>query len=176
VSYLRIQDPKEQVDDDDFGGEDDSFDESEIIRNGAIADVRREWSIKNDNEEEISRNIPREWSKALTAHGLIEMNKQGDTVLSKKFAKSLAKRLSEVREKLSREYGKKELKENINNIVDDVIDFYNMLSVPLDRDSLMVMIQLSSRGSANITNRDVLDKLKGWFLYEDKNADNSEEG
>lgn len=176
VSYLRIQDPKEQADDDDFSGEDDSFDESEIIRNGAIADVRREWSIKNDNEEEISRNIPREWSKALTAHGLIEMNKQGDTVLSKKFAKSLSKRLSEVREKLSREYGKKELKENINDIVDDVIDFYNMLSVPLDRDSLMVMIQLSSRGSTNITNRDVLNKLKGWFLYEDKNAEDSEEG
>jgi len=41
------------------------------------------------------------------------MDKQGNTVLSKKFAKQLGKRLSEIREKLSKEYGKKELKENM---------------------------------------------------------------
>jgi hypothetical protein len=42
-----------------------------------------------------------------------------------------------------------------------------MLSVPLDRDSLMVMIQLSSRKDDNISNRYIFNKLKSWFLYED---------
>jgi hypothetical protein len=89
--------------------EDSSFDDSEIVRNGAIADIEREWSIKNDNEEEISRNLPREWSKALTAHGLLDMDKEGNNVVSKPFAKALSKKLKDLREVFGKTYSKKEL-------------------------------------------------------------------
>jgi hypothetical protein len=38
------------------------------------------------------------------------MNKRGETVLSKKFAKTLGNRLETIRQKLSKQYGTKELK------------------------------------------------------------------
>lgn len=161
VSYLRISDPLEN-----FGYSDpmdDSFDDSEIIRNGAVADVERVWDMKNDNEEEISRNLPREWSKALTAHGLLDINKEGNNVISKNFAKSLKKDLAELRKTFDNSYTKQELNENIDDIIEKVIDFYNRLSIPLDRDSLMVMMQMSSKRSAKITNQKIFNILKEWF-------------
>jgi hypothetical protein len=93
VSYLKISDPLETYKGYSDDLEDSSFDDSEIVRNGAIADVEREWSIKNDNEEEVARNIPREWSKALTARGLLDIDKSGNTVISKKFANAIKKEL-----------------------------------------------------------------------------------
>ena len=169
VSYLRISNPLEN----DYQGdelEDSSFDDSEIVRNGAIADVEREWSIKNDNEEEISRNLPREWSKALTAHGLLDMDKEGNNVVSKPFAKALGKKLKDLRETFGKTYSKKDLGAQIDEMMDKVIEFYNDLAIPLDKDSLFVMLQMSTK-KEKLTNTRMFNIMKEWFITEKKSKD-----
>lgn len=164
VSYLEISDPLETYKGYSDDLEDSSFDDSEIIRNGAIADVEREWSIKNDNEEEIARNIPREWSKALTARGLLDIDKSGNSVISKKFANVLKKDLQDIRKLFDKSYTNNELKNSINDIMEKVISFYNNMAIPLDKDSLLVMIQLSSSRGDNITNKRMFNVMKEWFI------------
>ena len=172
VSYLKISDPLETYKGYSDDLEDSSFDDSEIIRNGAIADVEREWSIKNDNEEEIARNIPREWSKALTARGLLDIDKSGNTVISKNFANAIKKELQKIRKALEKSYTKQELNNNIDNIIESVISFYNNMAIPLDKDSLLVMMQLSTKRGDGVTNRKMFNIMKEWFTPKQKEGTN----
>lgn len=169
VSYLRISDPLERYDSSD-DLDDGSTDDSEIVRSTVAADIVREWSIKNDNEEEISRNLPREWSKTLTSHGLLDMNKKGESVVSKQFANSLSKRLTSLREVFNKKYDKDELHSKIDEIVDSVVEFYNELAIPLDKDSLYVMLQSEAKKEV-LTERKIFNLLKDWFITEKKSSD-----
>ena len=172
VSYLKISDPLETYKGYSDDLEDSSFDDSEIVRNGAIADVEREWSIKNDNEEEVARNIPREWSKALTARGLLDIDKSGNTVISKKFANAIKKELQQIRKTLEKSYTKQELNDNIDSIIESVISFYNNMAIPLDKDSLLVMMQLSTKRGDGVTNRKMFNVMKEWFTPKQKENTN----
>ena len=77
----------------------DGLDDADL-RNGAVADIERQWTIKDSNEEEIARNLPRDWSRSLTGHGLIDINNKGNAIVSKNFAKRLSTRLEAIRKKL----------------------------------------------------------------------------
>lgn len=166
VAYLRIDDPLKRTDNDDL--EDGSFDETELVRNGVVADIERNWTIKNDNEEEVARNLPRDWSRALTAHGLIEVNKDGKTVISKNYADRIKTQLKDVKKELKK-INDKNADQKIDAILDKVIDFYNEMAIPLDKDSLTVMMQMSIKGK--ITNQKIVDTLKDWFINEEKTSD-----
>jgi hypothetical protein len=137
VAYLRIDDPLQKKDySDDL--EDSSYDDSEIVRNGVVADIERTWSIHNDNEEEVARNLPRDWSRALTAHGLIEVNKDGKSVISKGYATRLSGILKDVKKDIQK-LSDKTANKKLDAVLDKVISFYNEMAIPLDKDSLYVL-------------------------------------
>lgn len=167
VSYLRIDDPLQKKDyNDDL--EDSSFDDSEIVRNGVVADIERTWSIHNDNEEEVARNLPRDWSRALTAHGLIEVNKDGKSVISKGYATRLSGILKDVKKDIQK-LSDKTANKKLDAVLDKVISFYNEMAIPLDKDSLYVLFQMSTKGE--VTDSKIIDLLKDWFVNEEQTSE-----
>ena len=167
VSYLRIDDPLQRK---DYGDdlEDSSFDDSEIVRNGVVADIERTWSIHNDNEEEVARNLPRDWSRALTAHGLIEVNKDGKSVISKGYATRLSGILKDVKKDIQK-LSDKTTNKKLDATLDKVISFYNEMAIPLDKDSLYVLFQMSVKGE--VTDSKIIDLLKDWFVNEEQTSE-----
>jgi len=49
--------------------------------------------------------------------------------------------------------------------MDKVIEFYNDLAIPLDKDSLLVMLQLSTK-KEKLTNTRMFNLMKQWFITE----------
>lgn len=160
VSYLQLSDPRERYYDDD--DQYDMLDDDNIIRSNLVQDTLREWQMRSGNEDEVARNLPRNWSKELTAHGFTVV-RDGKTVVSDKFVEKIKTSLSAINAQLKAGY-----KENtFEQLCDDIVSFYKQLAIPLDKRSLDILIQMYSKDTANLSNKSKFDIIKSWFIQEE---------
>jgi len=91
--------------------------------------------MRSGNEDEVARNLPRNWSKELTAHGFTVV-RDGKTVVSDKFVEKIKTSLSNINKQLKKGYKE----DSYGQLVDDIISFYKQLAIPLDKRSLDVLV------------------------------------
>lgn len=155
-----------------FDTETDMF--STASENGSVADLSREWILRNDNLISVARNIPRQWSKSLASNGLLSFNRTtNESVVDTKFAKSIDKELSAIKGEIqnyatSKKKGftpksEQQLSKFLHEIKPRVVNFYQQLGIDCDRLSLNVFIAMISGIKGELTLQQQVDALNTIF-------------
>lgn len=136
VAYVQIENARRFQ---SAGMIDDAFITSEVEYelddNGVESDRHRIWRLMNDTTIQVARNVPRKWSKAAAANGLLDFNrKTGKSVVSKQYAKVVQKQYDDVVKELNKYDKKKGIKSKI-------IAMLNTLGVPIDLQSFDVFVR-----------------------------------
>ena len=174
IQLITIQNPIESK---TAIGDEILFTEDEQVTfddNGAVADKRREWILRNDSLISVARNLPRTWSKNLASNGLLGFNgTTGQSVVDRKFVAKIEKDLDNIQKIITKYTSVKkkgfvpksesQLQSVLDELKPKIIDFYNELGIESDMPSLNVYIAMMSGIDGELTVQQQIDTLQKIF-------------